>query len=87
MGVSTCIYMLSMYHYFYFASPVAGTVFEVADDFFSADILWLRNRVPCTVCAEKFVMWQANRSIFCGLTFQANRIKIAEYRHRAETGI
>lgn len=33
--------------------------------------------------AEKFVMWQPNRSMFLGWTFQAKRMKTREYMHRA----
>lgn len=46
--------------------------------------LWLRNRAPWVSWAPVLVKWQAKRSMFRGWTFQANLMKIDEYRASAE---
>ena len=44
---------------------------------------YLMNRKPCVICAPSLTKWQAKRSIFLGWTLNANRMNIAEYKHKA----
>lgn len=71
--------------YYFLVSGTTTTVAGVSVLVLSAVKWYVTKRLPCIPCAVKLVIWHANNSKFCGLTFHANRMKTAEYRQRAVT--